>query len=170
LSRVILDDIQHRLKNIIPELKWTDGQKVFVSDLLKEFQNFWRKGSMSFPLRHSEFSASQYDEATYSFMLEAFLQRVANGGAKIFRQFAEGRGAVDLCILYKERQYLLEAKIKGHSTLKESLTQLAGYLDSNGEQEGWLVIFDREREKKWEEKIYWNTQQFDGKTIHVVGC
>jgi hypothetical protein len=65
---------------------------------------------------------------------------------------------------------LIETKIKGHFSLEESLAQLAGYLDTNGEKEGWLVFFDRDREKSWEKKIYWDTRQFESKTIHVVGC
>jgi hypothetical protein len=43
-------------------------------------------------------------------------------------------------------------------------------MDSAGVNEGWLVVFDRDLKKSWAEKIYWNTQVYNGKTIHVVGC
>jgi hypothetical protein len=100
----------------------------------------------------------------------AFLQRVVNGGALVHRQFAEGRGSVDLRVDFKEKKYLVECKIKGHKSEENSLAQLAGYLDSAGEKEGWLVIFDRDRNKSWDKKITWETTQFEGITIHIIGC
>jgi hypothetical protein len=35
---------------------------------------------------------------------------------------------------------------------------------------GWLVIFDKDFTKPWYEKIYWKTQKYNNKTIHIVGC
>jgi hypothetical protein len=58
---------------------------------LKGFQNFWRHNSQSFSLHKEDYIFIKYDEATYSFMLFVYLQKVVNGGAKIHRQFAEGR-------------------------------------------------------------------------------
>jgi hypothetical protein len=39
-----------------------------------------------------------------------------------------------------------------------------------GEHTGWLVIFDRGDTKNWDEKIYWQVENFEGKVINVVGC
>jgi len=44
-----------------------------------------------------------------------------------------------------------------------------GYFGSYA-REGWLVIFDRESDKLWEEKIYWKTADLPQGKIHVVGC
>ena len=33
----------------------------------------------------------------------------------------------------------------------------------------WMPIFEKSREKTWDEKIYSSDVTFDGKTIHVVG-
>jgi hypothetical protein len=170
MVRVITDQIKDIINKTVPELPWTNGKIIFLSDLLKEFQRFWRKGSLSFPMRKKDFIAYQYDEALYSFILEAFLQRLFNSKAQVLQQLSEGRGAVDIGIIYNKREYIIEIKLKDHQTTEESLSQLARYLDTNGEKEGWLVIFDRSPKKKWEEKIYWNITEFDGKTIHVVGC
>ena len=51
----------------------------------------------------------------------------------------------------------------------ESPAQLAGYLDTLGLSEGWMPIFEKSREKTWDEKIYSRDEIVDGKTIHVVG-
>jgi hypothetical protein len=60
-----------------------------------------------------------------------------------------------------------------HFWIKPRITAklgLAGYLDVNGEKVGWLVIFDRNLKKKWENKIAWETVQFENFTIHIVSC
>jgi hypothetical protein len=100
----------------------------------------------------------------------SYLQKVVNSHALVHRQFSEGRGSVDICVVFKNRQYLVEIKLQGQNTLEKSLKQLSGYLDTSNEKEGWLVIFDRNRNKSWDDKITWESIQFEEKTIHVVGC
>jgi hypothetical protein len=100
----------------------------------------------------------------------AFLQRVVNGGAFVHRKMAEGRGAVDLRVEFKGQKYLIECKIKGGESEEKSSDQLIGYLDNAGMKEGWLVIFDRDRNKRWNKKITWKTTEREGFTIHIVGC
>jgi hypothetical protein len=174
MSRVITDELQQGLKaslnKTVSNLKWTDGQRLFMSELLKEFQKFWCKKSDSFPKRLGNYAAYKLDEATYAFMLLTFLQRVVNSDAKVDRQYAEGRGAVDICVTYNNQEYIIEVKLKGEDSLLDSQKQLAGYLETNQEKEGWLVIFDRSKVRNWDEKITWETTQFEGYTIHIVGC
>jgi hypothetical protein len=83
---------------------------------------------------------------------------------------AEGRGSVDLRLDFKGQKYLIECKIKGRKSGENSSDQLIGYLDSAGVKEGWLVIFDRDRNKSWDEKITWKTTNRKGFTIHIIGC
>ncbi|MDR1109400.1 MAG: hypothetical protein LBP92_01585, partial [Deltaproteobacteria bacterium] len=171
MSRTLTDEIQHALDTEdVEEKKWTDGHVLFMSELLKEFQKFWRQGSGSFPFRHKDFAAFKYDEATYSFMLLAYLQKVVNSGGQVYREYAEGRGAVGIGIKYGGHEYLVEVKLKGEKTLGDWQRQLAGYLDAAGQKEGWLVIFDRDQNKAWEEKIYWEDTLFLDKVMHLVGC
>jgi hypothetical protein len=170
-SRVITDEIQYALVLKQDKKIWSDGKVLFMSNLLKEFQIFWRYDSRSFPFRYKDFAAFKYDEATYTFMLLAYMQRVVNSGGKVFRQFAEDRGAIDIVALYKDHEYLVEVKLKEpYFSMDESLGQLEGYMDTADEKEGWLVIFDRSENKTWDEKLTWGTQEYKGKTIHVVGC
>ena len=51
----------------------------------------------------------------------------------------------------------------------KSYAQCAKYLDSLGLLEGWMPIFEKSREKSWDEKIYSRDEVVDGKTIHVIG-
>jgi hypothetical protein len=169
MSRVITDQIQFQLDENIYESKWNNGHKIFMTELLTSFQSFWRHNSSSFPFFKSNFATHKFDEATYSFMLLAYLQKIVNGGAIVDRQYAEGRGAVDIAVKYKGREYLIEIKLEYYYN-KNSLTQLAGYLDTAGEKEGWLVIFDRNKEKPWEDKIYFNVEHVKGKIINIIGC
>jgi hypothetical protein len=206
MVRMLTDEVQSAFDDQITKINWHNGQIIFMTKILKQFQTFWRQNAFTFPLRINQLDsniheiiqkeldslplvneltesdslsfilrvkdaiARQYDEAAYSLLLMAFLQKVVNSGALVHRQFSQGRGSVDLCVIYKQHKYLVEVKLLGQKSLDDSLKQLSGYLDISSENEGWLVIFDRNRMKSWDEKIYWNTQEFEGKIIHIVGC
>ena len=78
---------------------------------------------------------------------------------------------MDLCVVYEGNKYPIELKIKySNSVVKKGIEQLANYMDTIGETIGWLVIFDRSNTVDWDGKIFWQTEQHEGKTIHVVGC
>jgi hypothetical protein len=149
---------------------WSDGKKLLLNDLLKEFQIFWRKCMNIRAKRSSLLEVIQYDEANHVIILFSFLQRALNGGAAIFHEFAEGRGAVDLCAIYNGKEYLVEVKLEGAEPLEDSLAQLSGYLDTAGEKEGWMVIFDKDKNKPIETKFYIKTEVYNGKTIYICGC
>jgi hypothetical protein len=194
IFRDLTDKVQSLLDKNVERIAWNNGEIVFVSDILKHFQDFWRENASSFPLRINDLQieafkdkiadlenkdliteiltlvSRKYDEAVYTIILLAFLQRVVNGGALVHRQFAEGRGAVDLRISFKKQKYLIELKIKGHLSQEKSLDQLAQYMDSAGAKEGWLVIFDKAKNKSLAKKITWETIKRQELTIHIVGC
>ena len=76
----------------------------------------------------------------------AFLHRVVNGGGTIEREYAIGRGRMDLCVRYAGEALAMELKVWRDGRLDplaEGLTQLDGYLAGLGLARGWLVIFDR---------------------------
>jgi hypothetical protein len=80
-------------------------------------------------------------------VLQAFLQRVVNGGALIARGMAVGRGRVDLCIQYAGKPYPVELKLAGCGAKSCGLEQTVGYMGTFGAKEVWLVIFDRSPKK-----------------------
>jgi len=76
-----------------------------------------------------------------------------------------------LCVLYAEKKYPLELKLKySAKTEPEGLEQLGSYMEIMGAREGWLVIFDRNKDTSWENKLYRKTVDTVYGTIHVVGC
>jgi Holliday junction resolvase len=100
----------------------------------------------------------------------AFLQRVVNGGGQIIREMASGSGRLDLCLLYENRKYPIELKIRyGKKYLEEGIEQTARYMDIHGCTEGWLLVFDRRTTVKWDAKIYMKKETVDGKTVTIVG-
>jgi hypothetical protein len=65
---------------------------------------------------------------------------------------------------------LLE-RLKEPRVRKDGLEQLQRYMDTCGASEGWLVIFDRDQTKSWEERIYWVTETLPNSgTARIVGC
>ena len=144
---------------------WALPDRIDMTGLLKAFQQFWRENSEIWIEKY------EYKEAAPHLVLQAFLQRVINGGGDIVREYASGRRRFDLCVLYAGKKYPLELKLK-HSakTEPEGLVQLGAYMDTMGEREGWLVIFDRSIDTPWENKLYWKTIATTQGIIHVVGC
>jgi hypothetical protein len=167
-KEVILRTLTYRIQESIPESyknRWMDGKTLDMTSLLKAFQEYWRENSGILPDPYG------YTESMAHLVFFAFSQRVLNGGAEfIKREYALGSCRVDVCIGYKGRKYPIELKIKGHKSFAESLEQEWKYIDISGASEGWLVIFDRSEDKIWDDKITWETQEYKGKTIHVVGC
>ena len=44
------------------------------------------------------------------------------------------------------------------------------YMDKVGENSGWLVLFDRDAAKSWDEKVYMRKEKVQGKEITLAGC
>ncbi|MDR1533925.1 MAG: ATP-binding protein, partial [Planctomycetota bacterium] len=154
------DDLSSDLIN-----RWMDGKTLDLTALLKAFQQFWRENADVY-LKNGE-----YPEAVPHLILQAYLQRVVNGGALIAREMAVGRGRVDLCVQYAGKAYPVELKLAGREPLEKSLKQTTDYMDTFGVKEGWLVIFDRGQKKPWDEKLFREDKTLpDGKLVHVVGC
>jgi hypothetical protein len=107
--------------------------------LLRAFLDFWRQ--------HGEplLATAPYHEIAPHLVLMAFLHRVVNGGS-IEREYAIGRGRMDLCVRYRGETLAIEIKVwrpDKDDPLVEGLAQIDGYLAGLGLSTGWLVIFDR---------------------------
>jgi len=108
-------------------------------------------------------------------LLMAFLQRVLNGGGRIEREYAAGRGRMDLAIEYNKKWFIIEIKlIHDYQTPQmveeEGLEQIATYRDKiDAMAQSYLVVFDRRSKSlqlTWEERIQWRTVG----SITVLGC
>lgn len=138
--------------------------------LLAAFQEFFREHSEHWVERF------QYKEAGPQLLLQAFLQRIVNGGGRIEREYGLGRMRTDLLILWPHpagrQKVVIELKLLHKSieqTLAKGLAQTWEYMDRCGAEEGHLVVFDRAADKSWDEKLSHRTETVRGAVIHVWG-
>jgi len=164
MIRMLTFNSQHHLP-VSLEGRWIRDGILDVSALLAGFQQFWRE--------NSEIWVEKYDykEAAPHLILQAYLQRIVNGGGTIQREYSAGRGRFDLCVTVGENRYPIELKIRYDAgTRDKGLEQLSGYMDTLGVTVGWLVVFDRDPERPWDTKIFREEITHKDKTIHIFGC
>jgi len=144
-----------------------------MDSLLREFQRFWRRNSEMWEQR------SNYTEAFPHLLLMAFLQRVLNGGGRMDREAAAGRGRMDLLLEYRGVKFIIEIKLihswdSPEDIRKEGLLQISGYRDKVApDARMYLIIFDRREVAKgcpWDEKITWQNEQTPSGIVTVLGC
>jgi hypothetical protein len=165
IIRSLSYNTQYHLHSVIGN-NWIDNSgNVDMDGLLRGFQQFWRENSDVWSEKY------EYKEAAPHLILQAFLQRIINGGGSIIREYASGRERMDLCVVYGKNKYPVELKLLySKSVVQEGIVQLTKYMTTLGETTGWLVIFDRSNQNSWDQRIYWKTENAEGKIIHVVGC
>ena len=141
-----------------------------VGKLLTAFQSFFRE--------HSEHWVARFDyrEAGPQLLLQAFLQRVVNGGGRIEREYGLGRGRTDLLIVWPQggrtRKFVIECKVlhKGlDRTIADGLAQTAAYMDRCAAEAGHLVVFDRDEGRSWEDKVFHRRESTGSAEIEVWG-
>ena len=84
-----------------------------------------------------------------------------NGGGRIEREYALGRGRVDLLIVWRQgsrdRRFVVECKVLHKDpkrTIADGLTQTRAYMDRYGAEAGHLIVFDRSPGRTWEDKVF----------------
>ena len=140
--------------------------------LLKEFQKFWRRNGELWEAK------ADYTEAFPHLLLMAFLQRVVNGGGRIEREYAAGRGqggpggGVRRLMVDHRNQVCAPRGRQGDDgrggpradgpiprTDRPCLPRLP-------------VVFDRTsagRRKSWEERLGWEVRETAGVMVTLVG-
>jgi len=156
------DLMRNNNKLVIP--RYLKEGKLDMDYLMQDFQQFWRENSDVWIEKYL------YKEAAPHLILQAFLQRIFNGGGYIIREMAAGSKRTDLCLVYEKQKYPIELKIRrGEKTYKEGLEQTLDYMDTFGCTEGWLAVFDRRPAISWDDKIFTKKETVDGKTVTVIG-
>ncbi len=150
--------------------------------LLEEFQSFFR--------RHSEHWRDRfaYAEAWPQLLLQAYLQRVVNGGGRIEREYALGRGRVDLLIVWpvgeqalaqraqevRVQEVVVECKVVRERdglerTIAEGVEQTAGYAARCAAEAAHLVVIDCREDRTWEEKVFHHRRGAAAAPVDVWG-
>ena len=166
IGRYLTRGTQSKVLMKLPENPWVRDGGLDMPGLMSAFQQFWRENADANTVPFG------YREAYPQLVLQAFLQRVINGGGQIVREMALGSGRLDLGVHFLGAVYPVEVKkaslfAKSHEA---AYRQVAKYIDRLGRTEGWLVVADPDLTKSWEEKIGTDEVTFDGKLIHVVKC
>jgi AAA-like domain len=132
---------------------WIDMPK-----LLGLFQQFYRENSEHW------LSGMQYREAGPQLLLQAYLQRIVNGGGRIEREYGLGRGRTDLYITWPAapnpyQREVIEIKVKRakdslETVIAKGTVQTREYMQRCGATLGHLVVLDPDMGASWDEKIY----------------
>jgi len=172
------------------EQSWylTKGKKANTSylnipKLLQAFQQYFRENSESWIERFD------YKEAGPQLLIQAFLQRIINGGGRINREYGLGSTRPDLSIEWpidpehgffgEIQRIIIELKIhhkkqKLESIIEQGIKQTAEYADKFNAKEAHLIIFNRDKEISWDNKIWHKNKTYETdnqqKEIGVWGC
>ena len=139
-------------------------------------ENFLIENELNFEkilLRFQQFIKEQYSSIDSKFieregrlLFLAFIKPIINGVGFDFKevQISEEK-RLDIVVTYLSHKYVVELKIwRGIEYHKKGLKQLKDYLDIQGLDSGYLVVYNFNKDKKYgEEKI-----NFEGKRIFVV--
>lgn len=183
-NRIYQEVIPHKLTWVTQsyianqEQSWyvTPEHRLDMPKLLRAFQQFFRE--------HSDIWSQGFDykEAAPQLLMQAFLQRIINGGGRISREYGLGRKRTDLFIEWPTdpaqgmygpiQRVVIELKIlRGalDNVLAMGLEQTAGYTRQVGADEAHLVIFDRSQDTPWDDKIWQRQEHFWVLPIRVWG-
>ena len=135
--------------------RYVDGDgRLDMTKLLKAFATFFREHSEQWLGRFPD-----YSEAAPQLILQAYLQRVADGRGRIEREYGLGRGRTDLLVLWPREagqpsdlweRFVIECRVLRDSdrrslerTVGEGVGQTLEYMTQCGAEEGHLVVIDR---------------------------
>jgi AAA-like domain len=136
----------------------TPSGRLNLPRLLTAFQQFYRE--------HSEhwLSGMTYREAGPQLLLQAYLQRIVNGGGRIEREYGLGRGRTDLYVLWPagiapKQRIVIEVKVKRakdsiDTVIAKGAEQTREYMQRSGASEAHLLVFDTDAGKDWDAKVY----------------
>jgi hypothetical protein len=146
--------------------KWIDMPK-----LLTAFQQFYRENSEHW------LAGMHYREAGPQLLLQAYLQRIVNGGGRIEREYGLGRGRTDLYVTWPAapnpyQREVIEIKVKRakdsmDTIITKGTAQTQEYMQRSGATLGHLVVFDADGTKNWSDKMY---QRPLGDSLTLWGC
>ena len=182
---------KNRQDTLLEQPNWytRPDNTIDMCKLLDKFQQFYRQNIESW------MGAYTYKEAGPQLLLQAFLQRIVNGGGYISREYGLGRQRTDILVtkpllegyagIGGPKQYIvLELKIKYQSkekVIEDGLKQTAEYMDRcarPGLREGHLIMFNMDktiiqdgvrRDITWDDKIFHEERDFGDYHIHIWG-
>ncbi len=111
-----------------------------IEKVIRKFQQFMKEQYST--------KDSAFIERNGRLLFLAFLKPIINGKGFDFKevQISEEK-RLDIVVTMGERKYIIELKIwRGEKYHKDGIGQLCGYLDLQGEDRGYLLIYDLRKE------------------------
>ncbi|MDZ4186854.1 MAG: ATP-binding protein [Hydrogenophaga sp.] len=156
----------------------TPQHKLDMPKLLAAFQQFFREHSDAW------IEGFSFKEAGPQLLMQAFLQRIVNGGGRINREYGLGRKRTDLFIEWPideaqgyfgpVQRIVLELKLwkKGglDAVLADGLPQTVDYARRCGADEAHLIVFDRRPDSPWDDRIWQREASEQGWALGVWGA
>lgn len=100
----------------------------------------------------------------------AFLQRIVNGGGRVEREMAVGRGRADLVVEFGPDRFALELKLNTRPDAEaKGRVQLVRYLDRLGLDHGYLLLFETDPAIPWDARLRWEEVQEGDRRITLIG-
>ena len=173
IPRELTWGIQSTISN--QEQHWyiKEDNSIDMLKLLRAFQQFFRENADSW-IEHLD-----YKEAGPQLLLQAFLQRLINGGGRIDREYGLGRKRTDIIIqwplegdkgfLGSVQRIVIETRILYSNldkTIAAGLEQTSQYSDLVAASESHLIIFNRSKKVLWDDKIWQKTMQYEQRKLH----
>ena len=135
-----------------------DDGRLDMAKLLTAFATFYGEHAEHWLGRFED-----YREAAPQLILQAYLQRIVNGGGRIEREYGLGRGRTDILVLWPREagqpsdlweRIVIECKVLRESdrkslagTIERGVEQTFGYMAKCRAEEGHLVVFDRREDR-----------------------
>ena len=136
-----------------------DDGRLDMAKLLTAFATFYGEHAEHWLGRFED-----YREAAPQLILQAYLQRIVNGGGRIEREYGLGRGRTDILVLWPREpgqpsdlweRIVIECKVLRESdrkslagTIERGVEQTSGYMAKCRAEEGHLVVFDRRKDSQ----------------------
>ena len=142
------------------QMAWyvNDGGGLDMTKLLSAFRTFFGEHA-----EHWLGLLGDYREAAPQLILQAYLQRVVNGGGRIEREYGLGRGRTDLLVLWPCEagqpsdlwaRFVVECKVLRDLdrkslewTVERGVEQTLAYMQQCRAAEGHLVVMDRREDR-----------------------
>ncbi len=140
----------------LEETYLTEEGKLDFEKVLLKFQEFLKK---EYSKRDEEFL-----ERNGRLLFLAFVKPIINGKGYDFKESqASEEKRMDVIITYKQEKFIIELKIwRGRKAHEKGILQLSDYLETQGLNKGYLIIFDfkkRTRKAYKQDRIFSNQKE-----------
>jgi hypothetical protein len=137
-----------------------------IEKVLTQFYDFYREHGEMITKRKN------YTEAAHHLIFLSWLQRIVNGGGRVFREYASGLGSMDVLVEFGKRgaeeRFVIELKKESLYAERKGIEQVARYAKHMGKTNAYLIIFRRQFIEDIDRIGERKEVEHDGVQIHVI--